>query len=410
MIRELNILQANLWKKSGVQDALYNDPDIWEFDAILIQEPHYLQIEENTYITGVGQNFELVQPRQQGNTEKRVRSCIWANKKNDFLQVHTESPDITIIRMSIGDRYILIASVYVPCRGTQVEDDGRGQAADERRLKTRLDEVQAAIGTERQRCPELEVFIAGDFNRHDIQWGGNERAHESRQGEAQGILDFIEEEDLQQLTPQGMITWERDGMSASTIDLAFASERLYDDRILCQLFENEHGSDHRAIHSKIAIETSQEEPLLQRYLLQKANWDMIRKDIAQTIEDQPFPAGNINNMQDYLQSATQMAIEKHCPKAKPSAYAKRWWTQDLTVLRKKYTRARNAARSHRRIGWSNPTLEAETKAARHDFHHEIKRKKKEHWLEFLDDTTNIWKASKYLDPSKASGFGRIESI
>ena len=155
MIRELNILQANLWKKSGVQDALYNDPDIWEFDAILIQEPHYLQIEENTYITGVGQNFELVQPRQQGNTEKRVRSCIWANKKNDFLQVHTESPDITIIRMSIGDRYILIASVYVPCRGTQVEDDGRGQAADERRLKTRLDEVQTAINTERQRYPEI---------------------------------------------------------------------------------------------------------------------------------------------------------------------------------------------------------------------------------------------------------------
>lgn len=137
---------------------------------------------------------------------------------------------------------------------------------------------------------------------------------------------------------------------------------------------------------------------------------MIRKDIAQTIEDQPFPAGNVNNIQDYLQSASPMAIEKHCPKAKPSAYAKKWWTQDLTVLRKKYTRARNAARSHRRMGWSNPTLEAEAKAARHDFHHEIKRKKKEHWLEFLHDTTNIWKASKYLDRSKASGFGRIESL
>lgn len=47
MIRSLNILQANLWKQLGVQDALYNDPDIWEFDAIFIQEPHYSDIGGN---------------------------------------------------------------------------------------------------------------------------------------------------------------------------------------------------------------------------------------------------------------------------------------------------------------------------------------------------------------------------
>jgi hypothetical protein len=40
MISTLNILQANLHRSSGVQDALYNDPAIWDFDAILIQEPH----------------------------------------------------------------------------------------------------------------------------------------------------------------------------------------------------------------------------------------------------------------------------------------------------------------------------------------------------------------------------------
>lgn len=42
------------------------------------------------------------------------------------------------------------------------------------------------------------------------------------------------------------------------------------------------------------------------------------------------------------------------------------------------------------MGWPDLTLEAETKAARHDFHHEIKQRNKEHWLEFLDDTTTIW--------------------
>jgi hypothetical protein len=43
-------------------------------------------------------------------------------------------------------------------------------------------------------------------------------AYELRQGEAQGILDFIEKEDPQQLTPQSPCT------STSTINAAFGSE------------------------------------------------------------------------------------------------------------------------------------------------------------------------------------------
>jgi len=31
-------------------------------------------------------------------------------------------------------------------------------------------------------------------------------------------------------------------------------------------------------------------------------------------------------------------------------------------------------------------------------------------IEFLDDAKNIWKATRYLDPSKGSSFGRIASI
>lgn len=49
----LNILQANFRESSGVQDALYNDSDIWEFDVILIQEPNYQEfdrrIRKNTH-------------------------------------------------------------------------------------------------------------------------------------------------------------------------------------------------------------------------------------------------------------------------------------------------------------------------------------------------------------------------
>ena len=63
MISTLNILQANLYRSSGVQDALYNDPDIWDFDAILIQEPHYWEIAGHLHVTGAGPNFEIIKPK-----------------------------------------------------------------------------------------------------------------------------------------------------------------------------------------------------------------------------------------------------------------------------------------------------------------------------------------------------------
>lgn len=86
-----------------------------------------------------------------------------------------------------------MAWVYVPCQGTRVGNDERGRAADQRPLNVRLTEVRTAINTKCQRRPGPEVFVAGDFDRHDFQWGGYEVVHEPQQGEAEGILDFIAE-------------------------------------------------------------------------------------------------------------------------------------------------------------------------------------------------------------------------
>jgi hypothetical protein len=206
-----------------------------------------------------------------------------------------------------------------------------------------------------------------------------------------------------------MVTWERNEQK-STIDLTMASEKLSEDMIKCKIWDNEYGSDHRAIHTAIFMDQTLEQPQQGRYMLQKADWKAVRETIKQTLTRSPFPTVDIEEMQQYIQHATEDAIRQHCPRAKPSAYGKRWWTPDLTALRRNYTWTRNLARSRRRHGNRDISLEAATKAARHDFHHAIKKQKKQHWTEFLDDTKNIWKATRYLDPSKGSSFGRIASM
>jgi hypothetical protein len=126
----------------------------------------------------------------------------------------------------------------------------------------------------------------------------------------------------------------------------------------------------------------------------------------QTLVSVPFPTTDIEEMQQYIQHATENAIKQHCPKAKPSAYGKRWWTPDLTALRRNYTWTRNLAGSRRRQVNRDAKLEAATKMARHDFQHAIKRQKKQQWTDFLNDAKTIWKATRYLNPAARSSFGR----
>lgn len=135
-----------------------------------------------------------------------------------------------------------------------VEDNGE--------VFNRLQEIQSAITNERARDPELELCIAGDMNRHDILWGGATITNGVRQGEGSRILDSIEENDLHIATPRGMITQERNEQS-STVDLIMLSEKLYEDRTVCKAFENEYGSDRRAIHTAINTPTKQDATRLQ---------------------------------------------------------------------------------------------------------------------------------------------------
>lgn len=88
------------------------------------------------------------------------------------------------------------------------------------------------------------------------------------------------------------------------------------------------------------------------------------------------------------------AVTSLTPKAKPTPYAKRWWTIDLTQLRRTNTYWRNQARALRRRGCADSGIEERASRAAKEYHDRIRQRKKQYWEEFLEENTNIWQAAK----------------
>lgn len=132
--------------------------------------------------------------------------------------------------MTAGERRILIASVYIPC----VHAVGILPSQSQEQMCQSIRRLDSIIESERVTYPDTDIVVAGEFNRHDMLWGGPAIGETNRQGEAEPIVNFIEQQGLQSLLLPGEITYETAGFR-STIDLSLASHNLASNLIKCEL-------------------------------------------------------------------------------------------------------------------------------------------------------------------------------
>lgn len=379
--KTLKILQLNVHKRREVQQSLLNDEGLKDFAVLAISEPYARLIEGSVATVPMSHhNWTKLIPTTRRETTWPIRSMLWVRSDIEVEQIPVPSADLTAAQIQLPDRVVLVVSVYV--------EGGSDEA-----LEVAMRELDRLIRRFRNGTGNrTDIILAGDFNRHDQLWGGDD-VSPLRQGEGDRIINLMDEHSLCSLLPRGTKTWQS-GDAESTIDLVLASAELTEQLLKCRIHPCDHGSDHRAIETTFDI-TVEDRHTETRFLFKNAPWAEIRTRVAANLEHTP-QGGSVQQQTDRLMTAVTEAVFGLTPKAKPSPYAKRWWTTDLTRLRQAYTFWRNQARARRRMRQTSPELEQRARNAAKEYHDAIRRQKSSHWNDFLADDANIWQATKYL--------------
>ncbi len=188
-------------------------------------------------------------------------------------------------------------------------------------------------------------------------------------------------------------------------------KQLTDRLMKCNVDDAAHGSDHMAIN--IEFELSVSGPIeTGRKLWKHAKWERLREMVAKEIEARPVPDDDrdLDGNAQYILDLTATAVQKQVPISRPSKFAKRWWTEDLTKLRKDYTYWRKQARAARRSGRRNAELEEKAKLFKQRFHGAARRQRSTHWQDFVEDAGNIWDIAKYAKPEAIKQSNRIPAL
>jgi hypothetical protein len=175
----MKIYQLNVQKQRAVQHSVMNDSDLAECTALALSEPYCFRKDEEVMTVPLGHatwTKTILTNRHEGRWA--IRNMLWIWKDVECEQVAVPSADMTAALLRLPDRSVLLVSVYV-------EGVNAGALLEAIALLQRvMRETRDRVGT------RVNIVLAGDFNRHDQLWGGDNISLQ-RQGEADPIIDLM---------------------------------------------------------------------------------------------------------------------------------------------------------------------------------------------------------------------------
>lgn len=371
-LTSVKIWQANLNRNKQAYETICQDGLTKRRDIILLQEPGIRADYIPTHPSWILVTGKPTEPNGPIRAVTLIRKDLI---QNYGLQVVDEMTNENMVTVQIGD--IQLTNLY------------NHQA-------TSPSPLQAWIQTQPPSSDQTTPIIAGDFNLHNPLWQTN-RTNPNRA--SREWVDWTMEHDLTLRSPVNTPTHVR----GNVIDLVFAHDNVHTAEVVVSDLP---GSDHRLLSWQIRLpRLSNDLPITESdsYNYKSADWDTFAKSLKQSCRTIPTSASNYNTQYKIDQraqeitSALQTAISDSMSPLKLTLHSKRWWTQELSELK----RERMAKFKLYRQDPTESTLRT-FQSINDRYELTIRDTKSKCWKDYLMNIkgNDIWQAMKYVRSDK----------
>ena len=247
----------------------------------------------------------------------------------------------------------------------------------------------------------------GDFNRHHPLWEEERNNHlltNQYLDHAQPLLELIADDGMIMTLPKDNPTLEASSTKNWTRpDNVFCSENTATTLIHCFTDAARRGpcTDHVPILTAFDLQTpnADNRPSLN---FNDVDWKEFNKTLKANLSTLPVddPIVSDTEFQRTAKTVTDAilaSIKEHVPQTRPSPHSKRWWTRELTQMRKET--AKLSSLSHKMRIFPDHPSHKQHRTQRNKYSEMIKQTKQDHWFDWLENINGeeIWIANKYLN-------------
>ncbi|KAF4547017.1 Hypothetical protein D9617_69g077960 [Elsinoe fawcettii] len=360
---------------------MLNDESMEAWDVLSLVEPYvYEDPVTNRPTVGTHGEWLIFLPtriRGGGMMRHKYKSTLWVHTRHHARQVALDSPDLTGALLFLPERTVFVVAAYDP------RDRSAGVEASNRSLAEKLTLLSDTIrDLEQKHGDALDGPITSDFNRHHPLWSGSRASSSKANDDGEQVMTFLQDMHPQSLLPPGTITWHHQGREQSScIDVMMASDRLVASKIKCRPSRTDHGSDHFPIEMIFEMKVQVQPSTKTRFVFDKADWTAMQEELSGRLPPVPQAALTFEDLDDAAErfhGVITEVVEQRVPRARPSSYAKRWWGEDLTVLRQSLTAARNKVTTLKRRGQDTGRARTDWKLARQPYFWRMEQRKRDH--------------------------------
>jgi ribonuclease HI len=369
-------------------------------DIIALQEP-VINKDGNTIAT---KDWVTIYPTTHATSPGETRSILLlrANLLTDkWKQIDIDSSDVSAVKIENVWGTLTIYNIYNDCEHDRTID--------------LLREITGPISNEAQNPGSVKdhVIWVGDFNRHHPLWDdpADDRLFTPEALEkAQKLIDAVSDAGLEPALPARMPTHFHNVTKRwSRLDQVFLSDHSLDSIVTCEA----RYSDLRIKTDHVPIITELDLTIAVTVTKDIANfrevdWSRFKEELSKRLAN-TTQAAEITSIQslteecDKLTNALQETIKDEVPVTEMGTHARRWWTKELTKLRR--TAKKLGRKAHKLKNRPNDPVHGEYAEAKKRYEKEIEYCKTHHWRDWLEkaEDPDIWTAHKYISAAASDG-------